>query len=145
MKPSDILPISASNALLARQLKRRCKDKDFLYDFLKKSMGECFEDDMGEDEWEAKALEKASGLEKRSCMSKVELEVVSKVLAQKRVINVVSLLDLLKIEFEKLCNDAKAKSACMNCTVEELKHALQVMESTREDIQKRLTTLNNLC
>jgi GTPase SAR1 family protein len=145
VSPSDIVPISAANALLSRQVIKRRTDKDFLHDFLKKAMGESFEDDISEDEWEAKALEKAPGLEKRSRMESIEKEIVAKVVAQKRIINVLSILDLLKIQLEKKFNDKLLELGCMDTSIEELEAAVTAMEQTRTAIQRDLGTLKTVC
>jgi len=78
-----IIPISSQLALLARQVKTRTDDRGFLADFLRKAMGECWEDEVEEHEYKKVALEKAGFLEKRSGFRNVEEKAITEVAKNK--------------------------------------------------------------
>jgi len=90
----EILPISASRALLARQIHKGRRDQGYLEDLLRQSMGDDFED-LKVEEYEAKALEKAPRLEKNSGIDVIETKMAA-VVREERLITLLSVLDRLK-------------------------------------------------
>lgn len=141
----DILPMSASTALLARQLEDRIKDRDYLLDYLRKAMGECFEDELDPGDYEAAARKKAASFEKKSGFADLEKLVISKVVRQKHLIGMMSFLDLLTKELTKVTNERKLQVGAATANVDDLKAAMNKMQETRESITRQLQMLEDTC
>eukprot|EP00931_Biecheleriopsis_adriatica_P073523 TRINITY_DN47787_c0_g1_i1.p1 TRINITY_DN47787_c0_g1~~TRINITY_DN47787_c0_g1_i1.p1 ORF type:complete len:848 (+),score=229.13 TRINITY_DN47787_c0_g1_i1:275-2545(+) len=141
VQAEDIIPISAQNALLARQLYKRQSDAQFLEDFLRKAMGECFEDDLEESEYLQAAMQKAYSLEKKSGFDVIERQVLEKVVHQKQAISLLSVCDRLKKAVTKLYNNKAVELGTSKATLEELQDAVSAMETTQANINKNLDKL----
>jgi len=140
-----ILPISAANGLLARQVLKHRDDAAFLEDFLRKAMGECFEDDVEPHEYAATARRKAAGLEKKSGLEQIEQKVLPMVVQQKHTISLLSVCDGLTKHLTDRFNQCSLELGTQQASLGDLQRAVETMQQTRAVILRKLNALQAQC
>ncbi|CAE8628504.1 unnamed protein product [Polarella glacialis] len=104
-------------------------------------MGECFQDDLSEEEYLPAAKKKAAGLEKRSGFEVIEKEVIGTVVNQKSAINILSVCDRLQKHLTQMYNSKTLELGASKASLEELEAAVRSLKQRCLTVTARLGSL----
>lgn len=147
IKPPQIIPIAAENALLAREVESAIDihDRPFVEDFLMKSRGQCFEDNLDEQEYESAALSDADSLLIKSNIESLEYRVLHQVARKKHLILLETIFERLSSHLSLLLERKRAEEWSLRSEQSALNAAIQRLRMMLHEVPDRLKILHGIC